>query len=141
MASTHMPTYEPDNYQENSPTYKATLASAIVAFHKKSRPKAQTELAVDVATGTGIFARELPRYFASVVGVDISGEMLGKVMAQNRGRYITYVPSQAENLSFLGSHTVDLITVATGAHWFDIPAFMAEAKRVLKPTGTLAIFG
>jgi SAM-dependent methyltransferase len=34
-----------------------------------------------------------------------------------------------------------LVTVAQGAHWFKRDAFLREAHRVLKPTGTLALFG
>ncbi|KAJ2554567.1 hypothetical protein EV175_002541 [Coemansia sp. RSA 1933] len=142
MASRSRPIYEPGNYQENRPTYKPTLAGNIVAFHKESNPNAQTELAVDVATGTGIFARELPSYFTKVMGTDISASMLDQAR-EKEGQIggIQYVQSPAETLAFLEDKTVDLITVATGAHWFDIPAFLAEANRVLKPTGTLAIFG
>ncbi|KAJ1787963.1 trans-aconitate methyltransferase 1 [Coemansia sp. RSA 2399] len=140
MAPIVAPIYDPENYQENRPTYKPTLAGAIVAFHKESNPNAQTEFAVDVATGTGIFARELPKYFDKVVGTDISAEMLDKARSKSQADTIEYVQSPAESLSFLGDKTVDLITVASGAHWLDIPAFLAEARRVLKPTGTLAIF-
>ncbi|KAJ1797756.1 trans-aconitate methyltransferase 1 [Coemansia sp. RSA 2399] len=140
MAPIVTPIYEPVNYQENRPTYKPALAGAIVAFHKESNPGAQTGLAVDVATGTGIFARELPQYFDKVIGTDISTDMLEKARAEIQTGIIEYVQSPAESLSFLGDKTVDLITVATAAHWLDIPAFLAEARRVLKPTGTLAIF-
>ncbi|KAJ1784234.1 trans-aconitate methyltransferase 1 [Coemansia sp. RSA 2399] len=140
MAPIITPIYEPENYQENRPTYKPTLAGAIVAFHKESNPNAQTEFAADVATGVGIFARELPKYFDKVVGTDISAEMLDKARSKSKASTIEYVQSPAESLSFLGDKTVDLITVATAAHWFDIPAFLAVARRVLKPTGTLAIF-
>ncbi|KAJ2391460.1 trans-aconitate methyltransferase 1, partial [Coemansia sp. RSA 2559] len=140
MASIAAPNYESGNYQENRPTYKPTLSGDIVAFHKESNPDAQTELVIDVATGTGSFARDLPKYFDKVVGTDISAEMLDEARAKSQTATIEYVQSPAESLSFLGDKTVDLITVATAAHWFDIPAFLAEAKRVLKPTGTLAIF-
>jgi SAM-dependent methyltransferase len=33
---------------------------------------------------------------------------------------------------------MDLLTVACALHWFDIPRFFAEARRVLKPYGILA---
>ena len=38
-------------------------------------------------------------------------------------------------------HSVDLITVATAIHWFDIPTFYKEVQRVLKPNGILAVWG
>jgi ubiquinone/menaquinone biosynthesis C-methylase UbiE len=37
--------------------------------------------------------------------------------------------------------TVDLITTAQAAHWFDLDAFFTESNRLLKPGGVLAIWG
>lgn len=34
---------------------------------------------------------------------------------------------------------VDLLTVATAVHWFDQSKFLAEASRVLKPGGCMAL--
>lgn len=42
--------------------------------------------------------------------------------------------------SGLDAASADLLTVAQALHWFDIPAFFAEAIRVLKPGGVLAIW-
>jgi ubiquinone/menaquinone biosynthesis C-methylase UbiE len=42
--------------------------------------------------------------------------------------------------SGLEAGSVDLITVAQALHWFDIPRFMQEAKRVLKPNGIIAVW-
>lgn len=54
---------------------------------------------------------------------------------------IEYKCHIAEDLSFLQSNSVDLITIATTLHWLDIEIFLEEAKRVLKPrTGVLAIW-
>lgn len=46
-------------------------------------------------------------------------------------------PAEASGIE---SGTVDLITVAQALHWFDIDAFFAEAGRVLKPAGILAVW-
>ena len=35
---------------------------------------------------------------------------------------------------------MDLITVAQALHWFDFDAFYSEAKRVLKPSGVIAVW-
>lgn len=41
-----------------------------------------------------------------------------------------------------GENSVDLITVAQGVHWFDLPRFYAVATRVLrKPGGIIAVWG
>ncbi|WP_211263129.1 methyltransferase domain-containing protein [Thioalkalivibrio nitratireducens] len=39
------------------------------------------------------------------------------------------------------SGVFDLITVGQALHWFDFPAFYAEAARVLRPGGVLAAWG
>ncbi len=44
-------------------------------------------------------------------------------------------------MSFLEADTVDLITVAQGAHWLDRPKFYDEARRVLKTSGVLCFYG
>ena len=54
---------------------------------------------------------------------------------------IEYRCQPAEDLNFLQSNSVDLITVATALHWFDRDVFFKEVDRVLHPeTGVLAIW-
>ncbi|KAJ2401111.1 trans-aconitate methyltransferase 1, partial [Coemansia sp. RSA 2531] len=140
MATYSHSIYDSSNYQNNRPQYKEALVDAILEYHLKN-PEATADLAVDVATGTGIFARQLQRAFKRVIGVDISEVMLRSARKVDTQPPIEFVQSPAESLLFLESGSVDVVTVATGAHWFDIEGFVAEAKRVLKPTGTLVIFG
>ena len=45
----------------------------------------------------------------------------------------------AEN-SGLEPVSVDLLIVAQALHWFDLERFYAEARRVLKPTGIVAVW-
>ena len=44
----------------------------------------------------------------------------------------------AEDLPFQDG-SVDLLTAASAAHWFDQSRFLAEASRVLKPRGCMAL--
>ena len=46
-------------------------------------------------------------------------------------------PAEASGLE---AHSVDLVTVAQSLHWFRIDEFYAEAHRVLKPRGVLAVW-
>ncbi|XP_078118994.1 putative methyltransferase DDB_G0268948 [Sander vitreus] len=90
---------------------------------KKGQPHV---LAVDVGCGTGQNSRLLAPHFQEVVGIDI------QVLYIEKGT--------AEELSFPDG-SVDLLTAASAAHWFDQTRFLAEASRVLKPRGCMALLG
>ncbi|KAJ1736315.1 trans-aconitate methyltransferase 1 [Coemansia biformis] len=141
MATYSEQTYDAGSYQASRPRYKDSLVDTVLDYHRKDNPAAGTDLAVDVATGTGIFARQLPSHFARVVATDLSATMLDSARKAPGNASIEYVEAPAEDLSFLGAGSVDVMTVACAAHWFDVERFVAEAGRVLKPSGTLAIFG
>jgi SAM-dependent methyltransferase len=50
---------------------------------------------------------------------------------------IVYRVAEAED-SGLEESSVDLVTVASAIHWFDLERFYAEVRRVVKPGGTVA---
>ena len=52
---------------------------------------------------------------------------------------VRYVEAQAEDLPF-GDGAFGLVTVALALHWFDRSRFLAEARRVLEPSGWLTIY-
>ncbi|KAJ2377438.1 hypothetical protein GGI05_006868, partial [Coemansia sp. RSA 2603] len=106
MATYSTPAYNSANYQADRPSYRDSLVDKIVNFHKKT-PGAATDLAVDVATGTGIFARQLQRGFTKVIGTDISENMLESARKADNKSEIEYVQSPAESLDFLKDHSVD----------------------------------
>ena len=73
-----------------------------------------------------------------MIGIDSSANQLAHAL---QGDNIKYQYHQAEDLTFLASNSVDLITTATTLHWLDIETFIDEARRVLTPqTGVLAIW-
>jgi SAM-dependent methyltransferase len=91
-------------------------------------------LAWDCATGSGQAAVALAERFERVVATDASAEQLASAEAHPR---VEYRVAPAES-SGLAAASVDLLTVAQALHWFDLPAFYAEADRVLRPGGVLA---
>jgi SAM-dependent methyltransferase len=76
----------------------------------------------------------LASVFDRVIATDASEKQIANAQPQERVEY-RVVP--AEN-SGLESGTVDLIMVAQALHWFDLPLFYEEVRRVLKPNGVLA---
>lgn len=118
------------HYQRFRPTYPDTL------YHWLAEQTAGHALAWDCATGNGQVARALVHHYAHVVATDASANQIAQCVAQDN---IDYQVARAEASPF-NDHSVDLITVAQALHWFDLPAFYAEAARVLRPNGVLAVW-
>ncbi|KAF0541552.1 S-adenosyl-L-methionine-dependent methyltransferase [Gigaspora margarita] len=128
--------YNSAAYNTYRPTYSSRLFSKIYDYHASHSSSLST--ALDVATGTGYVAKELSKKFQQVYATDISQVMLSSV---SRSPNIQYSISAAENLSQFQDSIFDLVTVGQAVHWFDREKFFNEAWRVLKPSGTLAIWG
>lgn len=88
----------------------------------------------DVGTGSGQAARDLAAHFERVTATDTSPEQLAFAPRHPR---ITYLCAPAERAPF-DDASLDLITVASALHWFDLDAFYTEAQRCLQPGGLLA---
>jgi ubiquinone/menaquinone biosynthesis C-methylase UbiE len=54
---------------------------------------------------------------------------------------INYKVASAEDLSFISSNSVDMVTSGQAAHWFKHDQAFPEIARILKAGGTLAFFG
>lgn len=126
--------------------YFSQHASIYAAF-RPSYPKALYDFvfsnlthfdsAWDCATGNGQVAGELSKHFNTVEATDISQQQLDNaVQAKN----IRYSISPAEKTNF-AEKSFDLVTVAQALHWFDTDRFFAEAKRIGKPGGKVALWG
>jgi len=88
----------------------------------------------DCATGNGQVAVVLADYFAQVEATDLSGQQLAQAPARSNVRY---QPATAEQTPFPAAH-FDLITVGQAVHWFDLPAYHRELRRVARPGAVLA---
>ena len=86
---------------------------------------------------------ELDKKFNKVIGTDPSAKMLSAVhvpAAIDGKPPIEYKVASAEDLSFIESNSVDMVTAGQAAHWFKQDKSFPEIARILKPGGTLAFF-
>ena len=94
---------------------------------------------LDVATGTGLVARELVRRFGcSVVGVDQSPEMLGVARERTRGLPVELVEGRAEELPFADDEFASLTFTYLLRYVDHPPATLRELARVVRPGGIVA---
>ena len=101
---------------------------------------ARNEQALDVGTGTGLVAHMLaPRVNPGpIFGIDLSENMLSIARAK-KAKNVQFVGMAAEHLVFR-PHTFDLVTMGeTLVYLADPTTALAEANRVLKPGGRLAL--
>lgn len=90
----------------------------------------------DCAAGNGQATRGLARCFDRVIATDASKEQIASAPALSG---VEFRVALAEEPG-LPDASIGLITVAQALHWFDLPRFYAEAKRVLRPGGFMAVF-
>jgi SAM-dependent methyltransferase len=93
----------------------------------------------DVASGTGIFTRLLLENGNSVVGVEPNREMraAGEQFLKGFASF-TSVAGSAEATT-LPAQSIDMITAAQAAHWFNRSQARREFIRILKPGGWLVL--
>jgi len=113
--------------------YRPGYPSQLAAFLASVAPN--TRIAVDAGCGNGQLTQLLAPYFREVVGLDPSEEQIANAVPSKRIRY-QCVP--AEQLP-IADGSASLITAAQAAHWFDLPAFYREVRRIGIPGGMLAL--
>lgn len=118
-------------YATFRPTYPKQLYEFVLS-HVKERATVW-----DCACGNGQVTKDLAPYFREVFATDISENQLLQAPPLTN---VIYAKSMAEQTAF-PPHYFDLITVGQALHWFNIPSFFEEARRVLKPRGVLAVWG
>ena len=96
-------------------------------------------LALDIGCGSGQGTLPLSTHFETVIGLDISEAQIAEAPKSHDN--VSFRVGKGEDLDFVKSVSVDLITVAAALHWMDRQKFYTEAKRVLRDTGVLAVYG
>jgi SAM-dependent methyltransferase len=119
------------DYAEFRPTYPRALGEWL------ARQAPARDLAWDCGTGSGQAAGVLAEWFSRVHATDPSESQLRSAQPHPKIEY--HVGREAS--SGLEPGSVSLVTAAQAVHWFDLPAFWTEARRVLRPNGLVAVWG
>jgi ubiquinone/menaquinone biosynthesis C-methylase UbiE len=117
------------DYAAYRPTYPPELVDYLASVCPTSN------LALDCGCGTGQLAVLLADRFKRVIATDASAQQIENTEPRER---VTYRVAPAER-SGLPDASADLVVAAQAAHWFDQPAFYAEARRVGRPGAILAL--
>lgn len=123
------PRWDSKQYLAYRPRYPDALFNEIMAFGVPSG-----DAALDVGCASGQVIPALASRFSRIVGIDLDPSALALAVKEPN---VEYSVGTAEATGLLDA-SVDLITAGAAVHWFDTPAFFAEARRVLKPGGVLA---
>lgn len=135
-------------YAQYRPTYPPSLFTTILDHNPSLGRGGKRSLAVDVAAGSGQASLPLASLFERVVALDSCAEQLAAAKkrlaaAKNNGNKedlrarVEFLEADAHDTG-LAPGSADLVCVAQGLHWFDVPRFAAEAARILQPHGSLA---
>jgi SAM-dependent methyltransferase len=116
-------------YARFRPEYPPELAAYLAGLAP------DRHLAVDAGCGNGQLTRLLAAHFGAVIGIDPSADQIANA-APTPG--VTYRCAPAERIPVDAAST-SLVTAAQAAHWFDLPAFYREVRRIAVPGAAVAL--
>jgi SAM-dependent methyltransferase len=124
-----------ENYIRYRPSYPPELLQLLTAECGLT----PASIVADIGSGTGILSRILLDHGSTVFGVEPNSEMRAgadRLLASNKKFHSIAATAEATGLP---SHSIDLITAAQAAHWFDADRARTEFIRILKPGGFVAL--
>ncbi|GLQ16460.1 hypothetical protein GCM10007879_07090 [Maritalea porphyrae] len=116
-------------YSTSRPTYPEALADVLMASC------VERGHALDVGCGSGQLSVLLGDRFQKVTATDPSQTQLDSAVSHAT---VTYKMEPAEQIS-LPNNSVDLISAAQAAHWFDLDLFYNEVRRIARPNAVIAL--
>jgi len=124
---------------ENYVRYRPGYPEEALQVLEKDCGLAPDHVVADIASGTGIWSRMLLENGNKIFGVEPNVEMrqTGERLLAEFERF-TSVAGTAEATT-LQDASVDFVTAAQAAHWFDRERSRREFTRILKPEGWLVL--
>ena len=158
MATFSRTTFDAAAYLAFRPSYPRWVHDRVLTYHF-SHATSGSSLALDLGCGPGISTLSLLPHFDRVIGLDPSSKMVDAAITPsspnlpshltpshtdgNKGKlgHVEYRQGYSEQLDFLEASSVDLVTSGQAAHWFDYPKFWRELTRVVRPGGSVCLYG
>jgi SAM-dependent methyltransferase len=122
-----------EGYARSRPSLHPLILERIRAHLSTER----FDTALDVGCGAGLSTAALAPIAARCYGIDPALNMLR--LAGTVAPGAVFAAARAEALP-VRDRSIDLITAAGSLNYVDLPAFLAEANRVLRPRGAIAVY-
>lgn len=124
---------------ENYVRYRPGYPRDVLRVLERECGLTASHVVADIASGTGIWTRMLLENGNSVFGVEPNAEMrlAGERLLASFPKF-TSVAGTAEATT-LADQSIDFITAAQAAHWFNRERARCEFARILKPAGWLVL--
>ena len=116
-------------YARFRPEYPADLSRFLAGIAPA------TDFAVDVGCGNGQLTEQLAQHFSRVLGLDPSADQIANAPLSSKS---SYACASAERIP-VDDGFASLITAAQAAHWFDLPRFYREVRRIAAPNAALCL--
>jgi ubiquinone/menaquinone biosynthesis C-methylase UbiE len=95
---------------------------------------------LDIGCGDGELARRVAGRYARITATDISPVVLDEARSKTGGASVTFTELDANRpLPYPAAAFDAVVSLSTMQYLFDPEAFLAEARRVLAPRGTLVV--
>lgn len=124
---------------ENYVRFRPLYPTEVIAVLRQQCGLTPESVVADIASGTGMFTRLLLENGNRVFGIE-PNEKMRRAGEEYLAGYPDFVSvAGSAEVTTLGNHSVDLITCAQAAHWFDRKKAMPEFQRILRPGGYLVL--
>nr|XP_039263723.1 putative methyltransferase DDB_G0268948 [Styela clava] len=138
--------YEKENHAKTyavyRPDYPISVAEEIISYVRRKSGLQKGDnipVMVDIGCGTGQSTKLFQPYVSKIVSIDPSENQIEQAKIFNSAPNVTYFVGKAESMP-VDDESVDIVCAGTSIHWVDFGCFFKECSRVLKPSGSIALY-